>query len=224
MKEIFPGIFRKEKYVATLNLVPGYRSHSENLIQEKGGEFRIWDPFHSKPSAAIAKGLREFPLKKGSKILYLGAANGNTVSFFSDIVGSEGIIYAVEISQRSMRDLNAVALKRKNIIPILANAKLPNQYSWVEKVDILYQDVAADDQSDILIKNARFLKENGYAMIAIKARSIDVIKDPEEVYKVELKKFSKYFKILEKKRLDPFEKDHLFVTMQKIKETQEISS
>jgi len=217
MKTIFPGVFREGRKILTKNLVPGYRSHSEELLQLKGKEFRVWDPNHSKPAAAIARGLKSFPLKKGSKILYLGIANGNTSTFFSDIIGLEGIIYGVEISKRSIQDLNTVAVKRKNIIPILANAKLPDKYSWVEKVDLVYQDVATSDQSEILIRNAKkFLKKRGFALLAIKSRSIDVTRAPEEVYRKEIEKLKKHFQILEKIKLDPFEKDHLFLIMKKI--------
>lgn len=205
---------KKGKKFLTKNLVPGYRSHSEELIVERGKEYRVWDPSHSKPAAALVKGLKHFPLEKGMKVLYLGAANGNTVSFFSDMVGMEGVVYAVEVSERSMHDLNTLAAKRKNIIPILANAKLPSQYSWVEKVDLVFQDVATSDQSEILIKNATaFLKPRGHAMIAIKSRSIDVTKQPDAVYKRELRKLEKHFTVLEQKTLDPLEKDHLFVVL-----------
>lgn len=206
-------VIQKNK-ILTKNLVPGFRSHSEEIVKKSSGEYRVWDPSHSKAAAALAKGLKGFPIKKGCKILYLGAANGNTVSFFSDIVGKEGIIYAVEISERSMRDLTALAEKRSNIVPILANAKLPSKYSWVEKVDVLYQDVATSDQSEILIRNAKsFLKKGGSALIAIKSRSIDVTKKPGDIYKQEKKKLEKHFKILESIRLDPFEKDHLFLSL-----------
>ena len=44
----------------------------------------------------------------------------------------------------------------------------------------------------------------------------DVIKDPKEIYKKELEKLKKHFKILEKKELDPYEIDHMLVVMQKI--------
>jgi len=214
MDKIFPRVFRLGSKILTRNRLPGYRSHSEELLELGGVEYRVWNPNRSKPAAAIAKGLKTFPLKKGTKILYLGAANGNTVSFFSDIVGMEGIIYAVEISERSMGDLNSLAIKRKNIIPVLANAKLPSSYNWVEKVDVLYQDVATSDQSEILIRNAKaFLKKGGCAMIAIKSRSIDVTKKPDIIYKQESEKLSKHFKLLEKKKLDPYEKDHCFFVM-----------
>jgi len=44
-------------------------------------------------------------MKPGSKVLYLGAASGTTVSHVSDIVGEHGHVYAVEFSKRCGRDL-----------------------------------------------------------------------------------------------------------------------
>ena len=50
-------------------------------------------------------------MKPGSKVLYLGAANGTTISHVSDLVGETGIVYGVEISERSGRDLINMAKK-----------------------------------------------------------------------------------------------------------------
>ena len=50
-------------------------------------------------------------------------------------------------------------------------------------------------------------------MMVIKARSMDVVKEPREVYKQELQKLEKHFKVIEKMELEPFEKDHLFILM-----------
>ena len=214
MKEIFTGVWRKDRNLFIKNLIPGYRSHKEQLIKIKNVEFRGWDPFHSKPAAAIVKGLKNFPIKEKYKILYLGISSGATASFLSDIIGKDGIIYGVEISERSIRDLNPVAEKRGNIVPILADSRKPQDYSWVEPVDVVYQDVATRDQSDIIIRNCQnFLKKDGFAILAIKSRSINVVKEPKEVYKEELRKLEEHFNIIEKVELDPYEKDHLFVVM-----------
>jgi len=216
MKEIFPGVWKKGDKILTENLVLGSKVYGEELIREKKTEYRVWNPYRSKPAAAIARGLTNFPLKKGMKILYLGIASGTTASHFSDIIGKDGVIYGVEISERSIRDLNHVAEKRGNIVPILANAKKPEDYSWVEPVDMVYQDVATDDQSEIIIRNAeRFLKPKGFAIISIKSRSIDVTKPPKEIYRQELAKLQKHFEILKKIELDPYEKDHMLVVMRK---------
>ncbi len=214
MKQIFPGIWQKGKQLLTKNLVPGFRSYTEELVSIKGTEYRVWNPTHSKAAAAIVKGLETFPLRPGLKVLYLGAAQGYTPSFFSDIVGKDGIIYGIEVSGRAIRDLNPVAEKRGNIVPILADARKPQDYTWVEPADVLYQDVAIPDQSEILIRNARFfLKKDGFAMIAIKSRSIDVVKPPQQIYKEEVQKLSEHFMILDKRELGPYEKDHMFVVM-----------
>jgi len=214
MKQIFDGVWQDGRKLFTKNFVPGKKVYGEQLVKKGKDEFRSWDHTRSKAAAAIAKGLKTFLLKEGQKILYLGASSGTTVSHVSDIVGENGIVYAVEISERSMRDLNILAEHRQNIVPILANAKTPEDYSWVEPCDILYQDVATEDQSEILIRNAeKFLKRDGFALLAIKSRSIDVTKEPKDVYKEELEKLKKVFEILEKMELDPFEKDHLFVVL-----------
>ena len=214
MKALFPGVWKQDKLLLTRNLVPGFRSYTEQLIKVKGIEYRAWDPRRSKAAAAIVKGLKAFPLRPGQKVLYLGAAQGYTPSFFSDILGKEGVIYAVEISERAIRDLNPVAEKRGNIVPVLADARKPQDYAWIEPADLVYHDVATPDQSDILIRNCqRFLKPGGTAMIAIKSRSIDVTRTPREIYKQELAKLSKAFRVLEKVELDPLEKDHLFAVL-----------
>ncbi|HDD72680.1 MAG TPA: fibrillarin-like rRNA/tRNA 2'-O-methyltransferase, partial [Candidatus Aenigmarchaeota archaeon] len=135
-KEVFPGVWRSGRRFFTENLVPGERVFTKNLVKHRGIEYREWDPYRSKPAAALAKGLKVFPVVKNAKILYLGIANGTTATFFSDIVGKDGIIYGVEISERSMRDLNQVAEKRGNIVPILADARKPETYSWIEPVDV----------------------------------------------------------------------------------------
>ena len=155
-------------------------------------------------------------MKRGMRILYLGIASGTTSSHFSDIIGKEGLIYGVDISDRVLRDLVPVAEKRGNIIPILADARKPDEYEnrVIEKVDLVYEDVASPDQIAILIRNAlKFLKPDGFAMIAIKSQSIDVTKPPKELYRECLKKLEKYFIILGSIELDPYEKAHLFVVM-----------
>ena len=80
----------------------------------------------------------------------------------------------------------------------------------------LRQDVATDDQSEILIRNCKaFLKPGGIAMLSLKSRSIDVTRSPDKVYKQEEKKLKTYFKVIERVRLDPFEKDHMFYVLKK---------
>ncbi|MHA1410115.1 MAG: fibrillarin-like rRNA/tRNA 2'-O-methyltransferase, partial [Candidatus Odinarchaeia archaeon] len=178
----FDGVYEirdgEKVRLATINLVPGIRVYDETLIKFNSEELRTWDPFRSKLSAAILSGLKKLPIKTGSKILYLGAASGTTCSHISDIIRKNGRIYCVEFSPRSIRKLVSVCEERKNMFPILADARFPEKYGiFTETVDLVYADLAQPDQAKILINNCnKKKKKDGHFMIAIKARSIDVTK------------------------------------------------
>lgn len=59
-------------------------------------EYRVWNPFRSKLAAAILGGIDQIHMPPGSKVLYLGAASGTTVSHVSDIVGPVRITFFVK--------------------------------------------------------------------------------------------------------------------------------
>ena len=213
MEEIFPRVFLIDNKLAVENPIPGFKPFDEDAIKLDKKEFRIWNPERSKAAAAILKGIKEFPIKEESKVLYLGAAHGYTCSFLSSVV-NKGIIYAVEFSERCFNEFLPVCEKYKNIIPILADARKPENYSWVEKVDVDYIDIAQPDETEIFIRNCKqFLKKEGYGLIAIKSRSIDVTKSPKEVYKEALKKLQIDFEIIDWKTLDPYERAHAFIVV-----------
>jgi fibrillarin-like pre-rRNA processing protein len=215
IEERFEGVFLIEGRLATRNLVKDFKVHGERLVVIDGVQYRYWDPWRSKLAAAMIKGMKNMPIKRGSKVLYLGAAAGVTPSFISDIVGEGGAVYCVEFAPRSMRDLLYVCEKRSNMLPLLADARKTESYEKeVGKVDLIYEDVAQPDQEDIMIKNGqKFLKKGGYAMLAIKSQSVDVTKKPREVYEKLLGKLKEHFEVLECYELSPFDKDHLFVLM-----------
>jgi fibrillarin-like pre-rRNA processing protein len=172
------------KDFATINLNPGRKVYGEKLNKKGSKECRLWDPYRSKLSAALRNGLKEFPFKKDSKVLYLGAGNGTTVSHISDMC-TDGMIFGVEFSPRAMTDFYQMALTRKNVAPILESANHTDAYKDIipEKVDIIYEDVAQKAQVDILKKNAdAFLKKGGYVFLMIKARSIDVTRSPQKIF------------------------------------------
>ena len=199
--------------LATRNLVPGMNVYGERLIMEDDEEYRLWDPNRSKLGAMVLKNF-EIPLEYDSTVLYLGAASGTTVSHVSDIL-RDGLVYAVEFSPRTMRDLIQLCDQRPNIIPILADANKPQSYAHiVEKVDVIFQDVAQPNQAEIAAINSKyFLEEHGHLMLSIKSRSIDTVASPKRIFKEEVRKlesgFDVEFEILQRKELDPFHEDHL---------------
>ena len=203
-----------EKKLATENLVPKNQVYNEKLVKIKGTEYRIWNPFRSKLAATIMNGLRDFPFMQKSSVLYLGVSTGTTISHISDIVGQNGIIFGVEHTSRVARDfLDRVASHRKNIIPIIQDARKPQEYfSVFKKVDVAYVDIAQPDQTDIAIDNCKiYLKSNGYLFLVIKTRSIDVTKDPKKVISNEIKKLESLFEIKQIINLQPYDKDHAIV-------------
>jgi fibrillarin-like pre-rRNA processing protein len=201
-----------QKQVASLNLIKGITVYGEKLIKYKGEEYRLWDPYRSKLSGALKKGLKTLPILNGMKVLYLGASTGTTVSHISDIVGMNGIVYAVEPAARVARELiQNVASKRKNVIPIIEDARKPHSYfSVFGNVDVIYCDVAQPDQTDIAIANCKvYLKPNGIILLIVKTRSIDVVTDPKQVISQESKKLKDNgFYIEQIINLEPFDKDH----------------
>ena len=206
--EISPGVFILEvdgqKRLATRSddSVPVY---GERILEG----YRLWDPFRSKLAALLLKGRSTRPvLARDAKVLYLGAATGTTVSHVSDIV-RDGLVYAVEYSPRSMRDLVRLCERRKNIVPILADAARPEEYAFlVEPVDLIYQDVAQRSQAEIASRNAaRYLKPGGELILMLKTRSVDVTASPEAVLQAEMKNMQG-LDLLHVMDLLPFHQDH----------------
>ncbi|MEM2562046.1 MAG: fibrillarin-like rRNA/tRNA 2'-O-methyltransferase [Candidatus Bathyarchaeia archaeon] len=202
--------------LATRNLAPGRSVYGEKLIKYEGVEYRLWDAFRSKLAAAILKDIKVVPINPGDQVLYLGAASGTTASHVSDIVEEKGYVYCVEFAPRAVRELvNNVCPYRLNMIPILEDARFPERYVMFVKgkVDVIYCDIAQPEQAKILADNADvFLKKGGWIMLAVKAQSIDVTKEPDEVYKREVKVLeSRGFNIMDVVHLEPYDKAHAMI-------------
>jgi len=222
--ERFEGVYWIEmddgsRFLGTKNLAKGIKVYDEKLVEFENIEYRTWNAYKSKLGGAILKGLKELPIKEGQKILYLGTSTGTTVSHISDIIGEKGIIYGVEFAPRVMREFLERCVKhRPNIIPILADARDPRSYlDFVEEVDLIYIDVAQPEQAKILADNSDlFLKKGGKALFAIKASSIDVTLEPTEVFRREINVLERRgFKILQMLHLEPYDKDHAMVYLEK---------
>ncbi|KAK8798933.1 hypothetical protein WA171_006117 [Blastocystis sp. BT1] len=222
----FRGVYiahsSKEDVLCTLNFAPGKTVYGEKKISvdvpgtigEKK-EYRQWNPFRSKLGAAIVGGIGDIFMGPGSKVLYLGAASGTTVSHVSDLVGPTGLVYAVEFAHRPGRDLINVAKTRPNIVPIIEDARHPLKYRMlVGMVDTIFADVAQPDQARIVGINAKyFLKNGGHCVISIKASCIDSTASAEAVFAAEVQKMrEEKFKPLEQLTLEPYERDHAVVT------------
>ena len=219
ISQLSPGIFEittgKKRILATMNLTPRRTVYDEQLTHIGDAEYRSWSPYRSKLAAALLKGVKNVPIAPGSRVLYLGVASGTTCSHISDIVGAEGHIWGVDFAPRPLRDLiDNVSRYRGNISPILADARHPELYSAsVPRVDIIYADVAQPNQSNIVVRNSEFyLRPGGWAMMAIKSRSVDVNRPPKQVYGEQVEELKDCgFDIVELVELEPYEMDHAMV-------------
>jgi len=218
LKQIFSGIFSGNGKLFTKNLVPGKRVYGEKLFSEKGKEFREWVPWRSKLAAGIKNGLKEVPIKQGSTVLYLGSSEGTTASHVSDVIGKDGVLFGVDLSERVMRKFIGVCEDRENFVPILADANMPKDHGEHlegHQVDLLFQDISQKNQAGIFNKNAKlFLPKGKPGLIAIKAKSISQ-GNPEKVFKKEIAELEKEFRVKQVVSLKPFEKDHVIVLCEK---------
>ncbi|SFR69147.1 fibrillarin-like rRNA/tRNA 2'-O-methyltransferase [Halogeometricum limi] len=171
--------------------------------------WRAWDAGRSKLGAMFEYEM-DTGLAGGESVLYLGAASGTTVSHVADFAGPT---YAVEFAARPVRDLVGVAEARANLFPLLKDARKPETYAHVVESDLdcIVQDVATRGQATVANRNRQFLADDGRLLAAFKARSEDVVADPDEVFEGVLDELSEAYEILETTRLDRFHDDHLGV-------------
>lgn len=166
-------------------------------------------------AAGIVGGIGAIHIAPGSKVLYIGAASGTTVSHVADLVGPTGAVYAVEFSKRVGRELVNMAKKRTSVIPIIEDARHPQKYRMlVPMVDVVFADVAQPDQARIVGLNSHmFLKNRGHCVIAIKASCVDSTLAPEVVYANEVQRLrEEKFRPIDQMTLEPYERDHVIVT------------
>jgi fibrillarin-like pre-rRNA processing protein len=213
-KTNYAHVYKEGGKYYTKSLVKGQSVYGETIKEDY---YREWMPKRSKLGAALNKNLRVFPFKKNSTVLYLGASSGTTCSHVSDVV-SEGMVFSVEIAPRIFYKFVELAKTRHNLYPILASANLPEHYSFVPPVDVVFQDIAQRDQLSIFKKNCKvFLKSDGVGLLVVKSRSINSTMKPKDVFKRVRGELIKEFLVVDERGLQPFEKDHMVFAVKKKK-------
>ncbi|XP_017084372.2 rRNA 2'-O-methyltransferase fibrillarin [Drosophila eugracilis] len=151
----------------TRNISTNTDDYGEHRIKSdfrgKRSEFRAWSPFQSKLAAGIMSGASDLHLRSGSKVLYLGAGFGRSVSHISDIVGESGMVYAVEQGPWAGRQLTTLANGRLNIVPVIDDATMPYKYRFEVPacIDVIISDLPQADQARSLMLNARHYLVSG---------------------------------------------------------------
>ncbi|EQD45141.1 Fibrillarin, partial [mine drainage metagenome] len=164
------------------NAVAGRPLRDEELRRADGVEYRAWDPFRSKLAAYLLHGAPPALWNGSRSVLYLGGAHGTTVSHLAEAL-PDATVYAVEKSPTSFAPLLRLSRERPNIVPILADAQLPERYAAdVGRVDFLYQGVAQRQQATIFVENVRAcLARSGRGVLMLKVRSVTQRQSPTTI-------------------------------------------
>jgi len=196
---------------------PAISHFGERIVRQGSDEYREWEAKHSTLAATVMNKCSNTGIREGSSVLYLGASHGYTPSFVSDLIGKDGFLFALDFSPDVVRDLVFLSEKRSNIAPIIADANHPEKYmDRVSQVDVVFQDIAQRNQAEIFLKNCRiFLKDKGYGLLSVKAKSIDIKRKSSEIFQEVKEIIGKEFRVVDFRDLAPHEKEHCMIIIKK---------
>ena len=172
MKEarIFQIQIGNEEQLATKNMVKGTKTRKEKIVIVNNEEFLEWNPYKSKLAAAIRNGLQILPIIKNSKVVCINLLEESTMLHISNIVGSGGSVFVIDVNKNKKSFLNKLVNTHKNIIPIYDKVdELSFSSSITGKVDALYVDITEAEQiKQIVDKCELLLKNEGFLMLVAK--------------------------------------------------------
>ncbi|MGC8574080.1 MAG: fibrillarin-like rRNA/tRNA 2'-O-methyltransferase [Thermoplasmata archaeon] len=207
MKEIFAdNLYEENGKLFTASKYPR-PVYGEDVIKRNNVYYRLFSPLRSKLSSSIKSGLRP-EIKKSFHVVYLGASTGTTVSHVSDIV-SDGIVFAIEFSPMPFVKLMQLSSVRSNVLPMLLDASKPQTFGiFIDKTDLIYQDIAQPNQIDIFIRNMKFFSaKRGILMFKTYSMRAGLsIND-------EIKKLKDEFNVQQVKDISRFHKGHYAITV-----------
>ncbi len=127
-----------------------------------------WDEVnrYDRPEAAFANLVDMLNLKKGDTVADVGCGTGVLIPYLLDKVGGEGIIYAVDVSEKMLTQLQK-KYPHKNI-RLIPN-KAENLSSINDKLDAVICFSAfphVEDKKSALLEAAKVLKKGGRFLIA----------------------------------------------------------
>ncbi|XP_017253132.1 uncharacterized protein LOC108223397 isoform X2 [Daucus carota subsp. sativus] len=227
----------KKNFICTKNLVPGKLLYDDQLISIQNEddrtevEYRVWNPHVSKLAAAVLGGLSNIWVKPGSHVLYLGDVCGITVLQLSDLVGLDGLVYVIGLSDAVANTVE----ERSNVVTLPGNYFFRKDYSVINDrdyrmdvgmdyrmvvgmVDVILGDIVYPDPSWQVNYIARYallhLKTGGHYLISTRARNINLtsqVKDPFADHE-KLPNFMRMeFETYEHVMLEPIGKGHAMV-------------
>jgi fibrillarin-like pre-rRNA processing protein len=207
MRELQVPNFFEDKGNLLTQSKDGKSIYGEQVTNRGGKYYRIFSPLRSKLSSSMRLGLKP-DLRKGDHMLYLGAGAGTTASHISDSL-SDGSIFAVEFAPVPFIKLTSLSGIKENIFPILSDAQKPEMYGlFVDKVDIVYQDVSQPNQIEIFANNMDYFgSQRGILMLKTFSLRSDFSIEKE------IKKIKDNFSVQQVKDISRFHRGHYAITV-----------
>jgi fibrillarin-like pre-rRNA processing protein len=189
--------------------------YGEKIRKIEVGYLREWNPKRSKLAAAIVKRIATVPLRQNSSVLYLGAASGTTVSHISDICSS-GRVYAIEKAYDPFVQLLDLSQQRDNIYPIIEDAGQVDRFRFfIDRVDMIYQDIAQRNQVQIFNSNAAAFSDARDALLVLKIRAISSKGHERDILQEAISRIEG-FRVLETVDLSPFSKSNYMLRLKRL--------
>ncbi len=207
MRELQVPNFFEDKGNLLTQSKDGKSIYGEQVTNRGGKYYRVFSPLRSKLSSSMRLGLKP-DLRKGDHMLYLGAGAGTTASHISDSL-SDGSIFAVEFAPVPFIKLTSLAGIKENIFPIISDAQKPEMYGlFVDKVDIVYQDVSQPNQIEIFANNMDYFgSQRGILMLKTFSLRSDFSIEKE------IKKIKDNFSVQQVKDISRFHRGHYAITV-----------
>jgi fibrillarin-like pre-rRNA processing protein len=185
----------------------GKSIYGEQVTNRGGRYYRVFSPLRSKLSSSIRLGLKP-DIRKGDHMLYLGAGTGTTASHIADSL-SAGTIFAVEFAPVPFIKLTSLSGIKDNLFPILSDAQKPEMFGmFIDKVDVIYQDVSQPNQIEIFAKNMGYFGvQRGILMLKTFSLRSDFSIDKE------IGKIRESFSIQQIKDISRFHRGHYAITV-----------
>lgn len=207
MRELqVPNFYEDKRNLYTLSR-DGKSIYGEQVSNSGGKYFRVFSPLRSKLSSSLRLGLKP-ELKSGDHMLYLGAGAGTTASHLADSL-SNGSIFAVEFAPVPFIKLTTLAGIKENVFPIISDAQRPELYGmFIDKVDVIYQDVSQPNQIDIFTRNMDYFgSRRGILMLKTFSLRSDFSIEKE------IKRLEENFAVQQVKDISRFHRGHYAITV-----------
>ena len=178
--------------------------------ENQKNQYRNWNPFYSKLSAALFNGLEVFPFKPDSKIFYSDNSSNTTLNHLLDIIDSKGTIYLQKNNSTKIKNLKNVV-----IIDQEKNNTLSN-HDRKETFDVIYLDITINENLQTQILNHEMtLKNSGFLIIIL--NSISKISDSSFRNQINniITNYSSSLQFIQEINLSDFFKNSMMIILQK---------